>query len=38
MCGEREIKIRHSKNNEREEVGTGPKPEEENDKTLQKER
>lgn len=32
----RERKIRHGKNNERGEMRTGPKPEEENDKRLQK--
>lgn len=35
---ERERKIRHSENNERGEVRTGPKPEKENDKRLQKKR
>lgn len=35
---ERKRKIRQSENSERGEVRTGPKPEEENDKRLQKER
>lgn len=36
--GERETKIRRSKNSGRGEMRTGPKPEEENDKRLQQPR